>query len=52
MTTKKTLTSEAQLDSNELLLKLQAVEVFNLYVVGNKNTAGGSLAAPFPQQKR
>lgn len=33
MTTKKTLTSEAQLDSNELLLKLQAVEVSNLYDV-------------------
>lgn len=30
---KKTLTSEAQLDNNELLLKLQAAQVSNLYVV-------------------
>ena len=29
----KTLTPEAQLDVNELLLKLQAVDASNLYVV-------------------
>lgn len=33
MTTEKILTSEAQLNNNEILLKLQAVKVSNLYVV-------------------
>ena len=32
-TTKKTLTSEAQLDNTELLIKLQAAKVSNLYVI-------------------